>query len=64
MVLLTSSLYNITDVLQKVNDIFLMLAFLIGDNLTVVIMMMLEIPIQMKEKFSLDRCKIQMLQDL
>lgn len=64
MVLLTSSLYNITDVLPKVNDIFLMLAFLIGDNLTVVIMMMLEIPIQMKEKFSLDRCKTQMLHDL
>lgn len=36
MVLLTSSLYNITssDVLQRLNDTFLMLAFLIDDNLT------------------------------
>lgn len=36
MVLLTSLLYNITssDILQRLNDTFLMLAFLIDDNLT------------------------------
>lgn len=36
MVLLTLLLYNITssDILQRLNDTFLMLAFLIDDNLT------------------------------